>query len=86
MIMSTRAQMLSLVNTMSICRHEKLNVVKGSTCNCSFPTWKPTFCGGKGVVNYIMGSSVFVAMNTTHEVDTHRVDEMCAHTSRDAYN
>jgi len=42
--------------------------------------------GGKSVVNCIMGSSAFIAMNTMQKVDTHRVNGMCAHTSRDACN
>jgi hypothetical protein len=37
-------------------------------------------------MNYIMGSNAFVAMNTKQKVDTHKVDGMCAHTSKDAYN
>jgi hypothetical protein len=77
MTMSTKVQMPYLVTTMSIFRQEKLNVVEGIACNCSHPTWKPTSCGSKGVVNYIMGSIAFVAMCTTYEVDTHKVDGMC---------
>jgi hypothetical protein len=38
--------------------------------------------GDKGVANYIMGSNAFIVMNTTYEVDTHRVNGMCAHTSK----
>jgi hypothetical protein len=34
-------------------------------------------------VNYIMGSFVFIAMGTMQEMDTHRVDEMCAHALKD---
>jgi hypothetical protein len=41
---------------------------------------------GKGVANYIMGSSAFVIMSKCKRWDTHRVDGMCALTSRDAYN
>jgi hypothetical protein len=40
----------------------------------------------QGVANCIMGSNSFVAMSTTYEVDTHKVDGMCAHASKDAYN
>ncbi len=42
--------------------------------------------GGKGVANYIMNSSVFVAMSVMEEVDTHKVNGVCAHASRDARN
>jgi hypothetical protein len=42
--------------------------------------------GGKNVVNCIMGFNMFIAMSTTKEVDTHKVDWMCAHTSKDAHN
>jgi hypothetical protein len=34
--------MLYLVNTMSTHQWEELNVVEGSACNCSCPTWKPS--------------------------------------------
>jgi hypothetical protein len=39
---------------------------------------KILYNGNKGVVNYIMGSCALVAMNATKEVDTHRVNGMCA--------
>jgi hypothetical protein len=42
--------------------------------------------GGKGVTNYIMGPNAFVAMSKCKRWDTHRVDGMCAFTSKDAYN
>jgi hypothetical protein len=41
--MSTRVRIPSLVNTMSTCWWEKLNMVEGSSCSYSCPTWKPTF-------------------------------------------
>jgi len=40
--------------------------------------------GGKGVANDIMGSKGFIAMSKTYVVNTHRVNGMCAHTSKDA--
>jgi hypothetical protein len=40
----------------------------------------------KSVTNSIMGFNVLVPMNTMYEVDTHRVDGMCVHTSRDMCN
>jgi hypothetical protein len=40
---STRVWMPFLVGTISICQWEKLNVVEGSVCNSSHPTWKLTF-------------------------------------------
>ncbi len=43
MTMSTKVQIPSLVKTMSTCQREKLNMVEGSACNYSCPTWKPTF-------------------------------------------
>jgi hypothetical protein len=42
--------------------------------------------GSKGVMNFIMGSYVFITMNTTKEVDTHKIDGMCAHASKDTFN
>jgi hypothetical protein len=40
----------------------------------------------KSVENYIMDPHVFVAMGAMYEMDTHKVNEMCAHTSNKAYN
>jgi len=42
--------------------------------------------GSKGVVNSIMGSYALVVMSTMQKVDTHRVNGMCAHTSKDICN
>ncbi len=44
MTMLVKVRMPSLVNKMSTHRWKELNVVKGSTSNCSRPTWKPAFC------------------------------------------
>jgi hypothetical protein len=38
-----RMRMPSLVSTMSTHRQKELNVVEESACDCSHPTWKPTF-------------------------------------------
>jgi hypothetical protein len=40
MTMSIKVKIPSLVRTMSIHRHEGLNVVEGNTCSYSHPTWK----------------------------------------------
>jgi hypothetical protein len=37
----------------------------------------------KNVANCIMGSYVFVVMGMMQKMDTHKVDGMCAHTSKD---
>jgi hypothetical protein len=36
--------------------------------------------GNKNVANNIMGFRAFIAMGTTLEVDTHKVNRMCANT------
>jgi hypothetical protein len=36
----------------------------------------------KSVANCIMGSYVFVVMGMMQKMDTHKVDGMCAHTSK----
>jgi hypothetical protein len=43
MTTSTKVQMPSLVNIMLTRQWKELNVLKGSACNCSRPTWKPAF-------------------------------------------
>jgi hypothetical protein len=52
------------------------------------PTWKLNIShnGNKSVENYNMDLGVFIAMGAMYEVDTHRVNGMCAHTLNDAYN
>ncbi len=42
--------------------------------------------GDNGVVNYIMGFNVFVSVNVTLKVDTHRIDGMCANASKNTQN
>jgi hypothetical protein len=42
--------------------------------------------GNKGVTNYIMGFRAFIAMNTSLEMDTHRVNGMHAHITKDTCN
>jgi hypothetical protein len=42
--------------------------------------------GRKNVMNYIMGSHTFIAMGITQEVDTHRVNAVCAYPLGEAYN
>ncbi len=43
MTMLAKVQMPFLVNTMSFCRWEELNVVEGNACNYFRPIWKPAF-------------------------------------------
>ncbi len=51
---------------MSTHQQEELDVVEGSVCNYFHLTLKlSSHTWQKGVVNYIMGSHVFVVMNTT---------------------
>jgi hypothetical protein len=40
MTMLAKMRMSFLVNIMSIHQRKELNVVEGSACNCSYPTWK----------------------------------------------
>jgi len=58
--------MPSLVSTMSIRQWKELNVVEGSACELFSSHVKVIILhnGSKGVTNYIMGCSAFVAMNT----------------------
>jgi hypothetical protein len=42
--------------------------------------------GNKSDKNYIMDFRVFIAMGAMYEMDTHKVDGMCAHTSNETYN
>jgi hypothetical protein len=44
MITSTKVRMPFLVSTMSTHQQKELNVVEGSACNYSCPTWKLAFC------------------------------------------
>jgi len=55
-----------LVSTMSTHQQKELNVVEGSACNYSCPTWKLAFCAmvAKVLQNCIMGSNEFIATNT----------------------
>jgi len=41
-IMLIKVRMPSLVNIMSICQWEELNIFERSTCSWYCPTWKPT--------------------------------------------
>ncbi len=59
------------VNVVEISSHLETNILRN---------------GDKGVANYIMGSNAFIVMSKCKRWDTHRVDGMCAHTSKDAYN
>jgi hypothetical protein len=65
--MLAKVQMPSLVSTISTHEREELNVVEGSECNYFCPILETNISrnDGKGVANCIMGSSAFVAMNTT---------------------
>jgi hypothetical protein len=40
----------------------------------------------KSVVNCVMGPCAFIATGSTQEVDTHKVDGVCAHTLGEACN
>jgi hypothetical protein len=42
------------------------------------------FNGNKGLANYIMGFNVFFAIIAMQEVNTHKVNGMCAHPSKNA--
>jgi hypothetical protein len=52
---------------MSTRQLKELNMVKGSASSCSCPHMEANILhnGNKGVVNFIMGSHVFVAMSAT---------------------
>jgi hypothetical protein len=68
-------------------QQEELNVIERSTCSCSLShEHHHVMHCNKNVANCIMGSYMFVAVNTTQKVNTHKINGMCAHTSRDNYN
>jgi hypothetical protein len=50
----TRVQIPSSVRTMSTCQQKELNVIKGNTCSCFHPMWKPTSCAMVGKVSQII--------------------------------
>jgi hypothetical protein len=84
MTTSSMVQIPFLMSTMSTHQQEELNVVDESACNCSSPTWKPT--SWITMVTKVLRIASWVTMGATKDVDTNRVDGMCANTSKDVYN
>jgi hypothetical protein len=62
-------------------------MVEGNVCNCSCPTWKPTFCV-MAIKCYELHHGCLCAHCHGHnkKVDTCNINGMCAYATRDICN